>query len=190
MLQFGIEQDVSIMNIITWNDYPEGHHLAPEINHNDGFSLLLKYYKSIWKKEPSPYQGGDIAIAFFKKYRHDITPQPYNIPVESFQEDAFDRKVEDSIEIVTILRDKAKLLINGTAIQVPAGFAVSRVVQQTGAVKVAIVRNGITIKKFVTSEQITNKPYRADRLTFSWSTETDNYRRSILGEQPAAAAVE
>ncbi|WP_315817887.1 hypothetical protein [Paraflavitalea speifideaquila] len=50
MLEFGIAEDVSIMNIITWNDYPEGHHLAPEINHNDGFSLLLKYYKSVWKK--------------------------------------------------------------------------------------------------------------------------------------------
>lgn len=190
MLEFGIEQDVSIMNIITWNDYPEGHHLAPEINHNDGFSLLLKYYKSTWKKEPSPYQHADIAITFFKKYKHNISPDPYNIPVESFQEDAVERKEEDSIEVVTILRDKAQLMINGSVIQVPAGLAVSRIAQQKGAVRVAIVRNGITIKKFITPEQITNKPYRADRLTFSWSTETDNYRRSILGGQATAAAVE
>ncbi len=58
LLEFGIKQDVSIMNVITWNDlHPEGHHLAPEINHNEGFSLLLNYYKSVWKNEPSPYAG-------------------------------------------------------------------------------------------------------------------------------------
>ncbi|WP_162915724.1 endo-1,3-alpha-glucanase family glycosylhydrolase [Paraflavitalea soli] len=191
MLEFGIAEDVSIMNIITWNDYPEGHHLAPEINHNDGFSLLLKYYKSIWKKESSPYQDNDIAIAFFKKYRHDIDPAPYNIPVESFQQDAVQRKEEDSIEVVTILQDKAQLMINDKMVQVPAGFTVSRIVQQKGAVRVAIIRNGITLKKFVTPGQITNKPIRADRLTYSWSTETDHYRRSILGAlSTTAAAVE
>lgn len=190
MLEFGIEQDVSIINIITWNDYPEGHHLAPEINHNDGFSLLLKYYKGVWKKEPSPFQGNDIAIAFFKKYRHDINPSPYNIPVESFQEDAVQRKEEDSIEVVTILQEKARLMINNTTVEVPAGLTVSRIAQQKGAVRVAIIRKGVTVKKFVTPEHITNKPIRADRLTFSWSTETENYRKSILGETSTAAAVE
>jgi hypothetical protein len=190
MLEFGIAQDVSIMNIITWNDYPEGHHLAPEINHNDGFSLLLKYYKSVWKKELSPFQDNDIAITFFKKYKHDITPRPYNIPVESFQEDAVERKAEDSIEVVTILKDKAQLMINGTILQVPAGLGVSRIAQQPGAVRVAIIRNGITLKKFTTPEQITNKPFRADRLTYSWSTETTQYRKGVQEESTAGTAVE
>ncbi|MBO9565763.1 MAG: hypothetical protein J7621_23505 [Niastella sp.] len=190
MLEFAIEQDVSVINIITWNDYPEGHHLAPEINHNDGFTLLLNYYKSQWKKEPSPYQNDDIAVTFFKKYKHNVVPKPYNIPVESFQEDGVERKAEDSIEVVTILRDKAQLLINGTAVQVPEGFTVTRVAMQNGPVRVAIMRAGVTIKKFVAPESITGKPYRADRLTYSWSTETGKYYKTILGEQPAAATIE
>ncbi|WP_315817886.1 hypothetical protein [Paraflavitalea speifideaquila] len=98
------------------------------------------------------------------------------------------RKEEDSIEVVTILQDKAQLMINDKAIQVPAGFTVSRIAQQKGAVRVSIIRNGITLKKFVTPEQITNKPMRADRLTYSWSTETDHYRRAILGELSTTAA--
>jgi hypothetical protein len=183
MLEFGIEQDVPVFNIITWNDYPEGHHLAPEINHNDGFSILLKYYKSQWKKEASPYQGEDIAIAFFKKYKHDIVPKPYNIPVKSFQEDAVAYKDEDSIEVVTILKAPAQLSISSKLLPVPAGLAVSRIPIQAGAVTVAILRQGATIKQFTAPEWITNKPYRADRLTYSWSTETEAFYKSIFGEQ-------
>src|SRR6202012_3945554 len=83
LFEFGIKQDAPIINIITWNDYPEGHHLAPEINHNEGFSILLNYYKSIWKHTPAPYQ--DVAVVFFKKYTRATEPSPYNftlVPVE------------------------------------------------------------------------------------------------------------
>lgn len=183
MLEFGIRQNVSVFNIITWNDYPEGHHLAPEVNHNDGFSVLLKYYKSLWKQEPSPYAQEDVAVVFFKKYKHDIIPQPFNIPVKSFQEDAVKYKDEDSIEVVTILKDKAQLSINGKVLPVPAGFAVSRIPQRAGAVTVAILRNGVAVKQFTAPEWITDKPYRADRLTYSWSTETESFYRSVFGNE-------
>lgn len=190
MLEFSIRQDVPIINMITWNDYPEGHHLAPEENHNDGFALLLQHYKSEWKKTASPFAGQDLAIAFFKKYRHDVQPRPYNIPVESFQEEALTLAAEDSIEVVTILQQPAQLMINKAVRQVPAGMAVTRIPLQAGAVQVAIRRNGKVVKQFTAPEPITSKPLRADRLTYSWSTETVRYRRAILGEAPAAAAIE
>lgn len=190
MLEFAIEQDVSVINVITWNDYPEGHHLAPEENHNDGFSLLLKHYKSVWKKEPSPFAGNDVAIAFYKKYRHDVKPQPFNIPLESFQEDALARNEEDSIEVVTMLQSGAQLKINGTVRKVPAGFSITRVPLQKGRVQVTIERSGRLVKRFVAPEQVTDKPLRTDRLTYSWSTETEQYRRSITGDPSTAAAVE
>jgi hypothetical protein len=183
MLEFGIQQDVPVFNIITWNDYPEGHHLAPEVNHNDGFSVLLKYYKSLWKHEPSPYANEDVAVVFFKKYKHDIKPKPFDIPVKSFQEDAVTYKSEDSIEVVTILKEKAQLSINGKLLPVPAGYAVSRIPQHQGAVTVAILRNGTAVKKFTAPEWITDKPYRADRLTYSWSTETESYYKSVFGNE-------
>ncbi len=90
LLEFGISKDVSIMNVITWNDYPEGHHLAPEINHNEGFSVLLNYYKSVWKHEPSPYAGRDVAVVFFKKYNHTTVPQPYNFKVVEIEKGIYD----------------------------------------------------------------------------------------------------
>jgi hypothetical protein len=65
-LEFSVEQDVPLINIITWNDYPEGHHLAPEINHNDGFSILLNHYKDQWKKDPEVNGDKDVLVAFYK----------------------------------------------------------------------------------------------------------------------------
>src|SRR6185437_12670991 len=70
-LEFAIKDDTKLINVITWNDYPEGHHMAPEVNHNFGFAVLLNYYKAIWEGKPDPFDH-DVAIAFFKKYKSDI----------------------------------------------------------------------------------------------------------------------
>ncbi len=179
LLEFSIEQDVSIINVITWNDYPEGHHLAPELNHNDGFSLLLKYYKGLWKKEPDNKADEDVVISFFKKYKHNISPVPYKISLVSFQEDAVSYNSEDSIEVVTLLKDKADLTVNQMTTSVPRGMFVSRFKMHSGPVQVTLSRNGVALKHFVTPESITSNPYRTDRLTYSWSTETESWRRSF-----------
>ncbi len=172
--ELAIQQDVPIMNIITWNDYPEGHHLAPEINRNDGFSILLRYYKQQWLKQGNIPED-DIAIAFFKKYPSQVQPKPYNIPLNSFQEEGFSRKSEDSIEVVTILQQPAVLSINKHQFRVPEGICVSRIAMEEGPVKVQLSRNGNIFKSFITPQQITFSPRRTDRLTYTWSTQTDQY---------------
>ncbi len=175
LFEFGINQNASIVNIITWNDYPEGHHLAPEINHNEGFSVLLNYYKSEWKKLPSPYSGKDVAIVFFKKYKHDVKPYPFNIPIESFQKETIPHVWDDSIEVVTILPSKAILNVNGENKEVNAGLVSTKFAMQKGVVKVSVNRDNITTVHFTTPEGITDKPYRTDRLTYTFSSEFDGF---------------
>ena len=65
LFEFGIKQNAPIINVITWNDYPEGHHLAPEVNHNEGFSILLNYYKSKWKGLAITLRGPGCCYCFF-----------------------------------------------------------------------------------------------------------------------------
>jgi hypothetical protein len=180
LLEFGIKQDVPIINVITWNDYPEGHHLAPEINHNEGFSILLDYYKSKWKHLPSPYAGKDVAIVFFKKYRHDIKPAPYNIPIVSFQKEVIPESWEDYIEVVTILPSNAQLKVNGITKEVASGLVSSKFPMKTGPVSVAVIRNDKVTAHFITPEGITNKPYRTDRITYTFSSEFDNFYKNIF----------
>ncbi len=185
LFEFGMKQDAQIINVITWNDYPEGHHLAPEINHNYGFAVLLNYYKSLWKGEPSPYQHKDVAIAFFKKYQSNIRPKPYDIPVVSFEKEAKPTPVEDSIEVVTLLKDPATLYINHQMKKVPAGLTSSVVASTPGNVKVRATRGGKEIIHFVTPEGITVNPFRTDRLTYSFSSEFMNFHQALFGNSKA-----
>ncbi|MGH7238122.1 MAG: endo-1,3-alpha-glucanase family glycosylhydrolase, partial [Candidatus Saccharimonadales bacterium] len=185
LMEFNIRQDVPIINIITWNDYPEGHHLAPEINHNDGFSILLNYYKSKWKGLPSPYKGKDVAIVFFKKYKHTIKPYPYDIPVVSFQKETIPASWEDSIEVVTLLKAKGVLNVNGRSATVAAGFVSTKFPMQPGPVKVSVIRDNKVAIHFITPEGITDKPYRSDRLTYTFSSEfADFYGNMFDGFKP------
>lgn len=179
LFEFGIKQNVPIINVITWNDYPEGHHLAPEINHNEGFSILLNYYKSKWKKQLSPYAGRDVAVVFFKKYKHDIIPKPYNIPVKSFQQETIPAEWEDSIEVVTLLKAKGRLTVNGQSVTVGTGLVSTKFKMQTGSVSVSVSRGGITTIKFTTPEGITDHPYRTDRLTYTYSSEFDRFYKNL-----------
>jgi hypothetical protein len=184
--EFSIAQQVPILNVITWNDYPEGHHLAPEVNHNEGFSILLNYYKSQWQQRPSPYAGRDVAVVFFKKYRHDITPAPYNIPVVPFQKEVLPPASEDSIEVVTLLPAAGQVRVNGRLASVPAGLAVRRYASRPGPVEVAVVRGGKVTTRFSTPEGITNKPYRADRITYTFSSEFEAFYQGLFpGFQPS-----
>jgi len=179
LFEFGIKQNAPIMNVITWNDYPEGHHLAPEINHNDGFSILLNYYKNKWKKLPSPYADRDVAIVFFKKYKNDIEPKPYNIPVRSFQQETIPASWEDSIEVVTLLKATARLTVNGQSKEVTAGMVSTKFKQSVGPVNVSVSRDNITTVHFSTPEGITDHPYRTDRITYTFSSEFNNFYHNL-----------
>lgn len=179
LLEFGIANNASIINVITWNDYPEGHHLAPEINHNEGFSILLNYYKSLWKGEPSPYADRDVAITFFKKYKHNSTPSPFNIPVKAFQKEVIPAAWEDAIEVVTLLNAPADLEVNGHKTKAQKGFSVLRFPMETGQVSVNITRNNQSTVKFRTPEGITAHPYRSDRITYTFSSEFDHFYKDL-----------
>src|SRR6202012_5915564 len=175
LFEFGIAQNAPIMNVITWNDYPEGHHMAPEINHNDGFSILLNYYKSVWNKQPSPYESRDVAVVFFKKYKHNVNPYPYDIPIKSFQQEFIPAKWEDSIEVVTLLKAPGVLTVNGKSVNIGTGLFSTKFRSQTGPVDVSVSRNGQTTVSFTTPEGITDHPYRTDRITYTFSSEFDRF---------------
>ena len=189
-LEFGIGKDVQLMNIITWNDYPEGHHLAPEINHNDGFSVLLRYYKSVWKNVSSPYAGKDVVVAYYKKYNHGITPSPFNIPVIEIEKGGVPAGWEDSIEVVTLVTAESQLLVNGNEKKVTTGFQSTKFPARPGAVVIVIKRNNAVVGELRCPEWITDKPYRTDRLTYSYSNQTDSFYQSLFGDRPVMSSEE
>jgi hypothetical protein len=184
LLEFGIREDVPVMNIITWNDYPEGHHLAPEANHNDGFSILLNHYKSTWQKQTSVYKNEDVVVAFYKKYAHNINPSPFNFKVVEIEKPGIPIRSEDSIEIVTILKEKSELILKDKTVEVQAGLQSTRFPAPPGEVIVLIKRNGVSIVQLTCPEWITDKPYRTDRLTYSFSNRSHDFYKTAFGSYP------
>jgi hypothetical protein len=140
-LELAVELDAPVINLTTWNDYPEGHHLAPEINHNFGFAMLLQHYKAKWRGRPASGPR-EAAIAFFKKYPHATRPRPHDIEVDIRKRNA-PPSAEDAIEVVTILDAPARLTVNaGAPVDVAAGLVETRVPMAPGPVRVRVTRGG------------------------------------------------
>jgi len=182
LLEFAIAENVGLINIITWNDYPEGHHLAPEWCHQDGFSLLLRYYKSLWKEQAPDVR--DVAMVFYKKYAHDAAPFPYHVRLVYFEEGAVPPASEDSIELITILSAPGRVRLNGRAAEVQPGLQVTKWAPLTGALRVEVYRRQDLLLSFEAPERITDRPYRTDRLTYSYSSVSEAYYRSLLHISP------
>ena len=168
LLKRAIQHDVAIINYVTWNDFPEGHHLAPEVNHNFGPALLLRYFKRRWKSRATKVER-DEAIVFFKKYRHDVQPQ-YAVALKIVSQNQ-NLAGEDRIELVTLFTAPARCSLNGQSLGlVAAGMQVHSIASQPGPVRVRVVRNGRVIIRFQTPQVISERPLRTDRLTVSFSS--------------------
>lgn len=180
-LQMAIDLESPLINFTTWNDYPEGHHLAPEINHNFGFAVLLKHYLSQWRGTDEGIPD-DAVIVFFKKYPARVRPDPFDIKVRN-KRSLGEPEIEDAIEVVTILAEPGVLRVNAhPPREVPAGLTVTRFEMAPGPVIVEVTRGGQAVTGLTTPEWITFKPFRTDRLTYSFSSEFERLYEKIYGE--------
>jgi hypothetical protein len=179
LLERAVSTDAALINYATWNDFPEGHHIAPEINHNFGFPVLLKHYKRQWKKEKP--ETKEAAVVFFKKYAHTIKPKYFDIPVRFLAFPENEAK-DDFVDVVCILNHKADLYFKGRKIgPLATGLSSTLIPTEPGPVSIKVVRGKKTILKVTAPEWITAEPYRTDRLTFVYSSQCPKYYRDVFG---------
>jgi hypothetical protein len=194
-----VEQDMAMINVQTWNDFFEGHHIAPSLNHNFGFSILLNYYKRRWKgKACKAAIDKEAAIAFYKKHPYDAQGSIAHIPAKPFpwqhlsptEHAELARELEDRIEIVTLLKEPATLHFRGKRIgRVPAGVHASHFPQTPGPVHARVVRDGEVVVELRSPEWITNAPYRYDRMTYVWSSRRNEIYHEIFGDNVESAVL-
>ncbi|MCG8582406.1 MAG: hypothetical protein MI866_20950 [Bacteroidales bacterium] len=177
--QWAIDTDASLINFTTWNDFPEGQHLAPEFTHNFGFSVLLHYYKQIWQCGDKPFDLEESATVFYKKYPESTEPK-YNIECKVTRGDS--KLNEDYIEVVTILDRPAQLIVGGNHLGIiQKGLQVTKLPMFFEAIHVKLIRDGKAFINFTSPVNITKTPHRTDRLTYSYSSEYNAYFKSIFG---------
>jgi hypothetical protein len=182
LLQRAVDTDAALLNFATWNDFPEGHHLAPEINHNFGLDLVLKYYKGQWLRQPE--EGPEAAAVFYKKYAHTVKPEYFPSTIRFWSAvEAENEAKDDFIEVVTLLKEKADVYINGRkAGEAEKGLRSTSIPTEVGPVKVEIRRGKKLLLKIRPPEWITDHPYRTDRITFIYSSDTPHRYREIFGK--------
>ena len=180
LLQAAINRGAQIINYATWNDWPEGQHLAPEANHNFGPSLLLRHFAAQWRGQPSPLK--DQAIVFFKKHPSTAKPEhPIAVKVKSRRNDP---AAEDEVQLVTNLTAPARCEFNGKDTgPIAAGFQITSLpLPKDGPMRIRLLRadDGKAITDFTTPLGITRSPLRIDRLTYSYSTKFDEEFRALF----------
>lgn len=177
-LQRGIQQENGIINVVTWNDYAEGHHLAPDTNHNFAFAMILNYFNQRWRNPHFQVEKEQAAV-FFKKYAHDVKPR---FDFEIHTETAIDPAAADFIEVVTLLRAPASVTINGKpAGSVAAGIDSVRIPSEVGTVSFEVIRDGTVVLSLTATEAITDAPHRTDRHTYGYSTVEEDFIEPIFG---------
>lgn len=192
--QSAVDHDVSMVALATWNDYEEGHHLAPEVNHNFGFSVVMDYYKRAWRGEVPPDEQ---AAVFFKKHSSNVSGSLFDIPtahpVWIVSKEDWNRlnSADDKIEIVTMLTEPAEVWFRGVkCAEVGAGLESVDLPLTPGPVNVDIRRGDSIVLSLRPPEWVTSQPYRTDRMTYAWSSEHDNLLRAIYGDMPTMALSE
>ena len=181
-----LETETPIISFITYNDYPEGHHVAPELNHNFGFAVLFNHYRNIWHGTPEK-NDKEFAVLAYKKYRHDIVPEPFNISFRSKnnQRALFDPSTDDFIHAVVFLKRPADVFLNGKKIGTArgtGGIEVFKAPLAKGRVELEVKCGAETVINLAGTEWITEKPFRTDRLTYCISSECDNYYSELFGK--------
>jgi hypothetical protein len=189
-LEQAADENLTLIDVPTWNDYLEGHHLSPELNHDFGFALLLLYYKKIWNGlTPAQAIDRDTAIVFYKKHARNARPLYFDVPIARMEwggiEPADWEKLEaddDHIEIVTLLTQPAELSFRGRKIgDVGAGLVSTVLPLSPGQVSVGVARAGQSVIDFTAPEWITDAPYRYDRFTVTFSSQSDELYRQVFG---------
>jgi hypothetical protein len=182
LLGRAVSLDAALINYATWNDYPEGHHIAPEINHNFAFPVLLRHFKDQWKGQTGLEE--ERILVFFKKYAHTVRPAYFDIPYR-FQKYPENEPKDDFIDIETILDSEADLVFKGRKVaHVGKGLVSTLVPTEPGQVSVQVQRDGKTVLSLAAPEWITSRPYRTDRMTFAYSSDNDEQYHDIFGDAP------
>jgi hypothetical protein len=131
-----------------------------------------------------------VIIAFYKKYDHTLIPSPFNIPVVEIEKRGVPVNWEDSIEVVTILKEKCQLSVNEDQKDAAAGFQSTKFPARPGSVTISLKRNNAVIETLRCPEWITGKPYRTDRLTYSFSNQFSSFYRLVFGNYPVMKSTE
>lgn len=173
----------SILQLTTWNDYPEGTMISPTRETRYVYSALNAHFAARWKTGKAILPTKDAIYAIYHKYAPDDARRSFPYLPSRVPE------YRNVIEVVTILTAPGQISMPGREMNytAPAGFYYQTVPASVGDVVVTLSRNGQTALELHCGEPITDKPFRAEATPCAFSTDFMEFWHEDFGDIPPAS---
>ena len=171
-----IDDEATLVQIITWNDLNENTGVTPAYNSRYTIYDLTGFFIEQWKTGKPPAVDRDRVYLTYAKYPNDAKAWPFRIR---------DRR-ERALEVLTILTAPATVRLPGRDIEyeAPAGLHVRQFPIAPGPVIAEVVRGGAVAVRLESPEPITDRPFRQDVGLVCWSTEEERHWKADFGDKP------
>lgn len=173
-----LEQDATLLQLITWNDYGENTCIAPAYNTRYTLYDLTGYEIKLWKDGKEPVPDHDRVYLIYRKYPPGAKIFPFHAK--------FDGVDGGVIEVLTILTKLAKIRLPGrdAEFDAPAGFFRKQFPVTAGPMIAELLRNEKVELRLTSPEPITDKPFREDNSFVCWSSEEERLWKEDFGAAP------
>ena len=171
-----IDDQATLVQLVTWNDYNENTHIAPAYNSRYTIYDLTGFFIDQWRTGKPLAVDRDRVYLTYAKYPNDAKSWPFKI------RDRRDR----ALEVLTILPTPATVRLPGRGIEyeAPAGLHVQQFPVTPGPVIAEVVRGGTVAVRLESPEPITDCPFRQDVGLVCWSTEEERHWKADFGDKP------
>lgn len=169
------DNDSTLLQLTTWNDYHENTNISPGVNTRYSFFDLTGYFIDWWKQGSQPAPTHDRVYVFSRKYGADTQTFPFQSAMY----------IEGVIEVLTILPEPARIRVPGRGeYDAPAGLHYQQFPVTPGPVSAEVIRNGNVVLVVESPEPVTDKPFRQDNGIVGISSEFDRHWELDFGDVP------
>jgi len=168
------ENDSTLIQFVTWNDYTENTHLAPAYDTRYAVMDLNRHFIAWWKTGQEPVYAHDKVYFSYRKYPKGVKIFPFR------------RKQPDGpavLEVLTILTAPAVIRLPGrdAEYEAPAGMYHRQFPLTAGDVVAEVVREGEVVLRLESPEPVTDRPFREQNSMVAFSTEFERHWRADFG---------
>lgn len=182
-----LQDNADMVQLNTWNDYPEGSPMAPSAEHGWSFLDINAYYLSWWKTGVRPAVTRDTVYLTHRK--QPLAARPTFPQSLLMHWRGWGSTPRDTVEALTLLSSPGTVQVrvggNSYSCDVPAGPGVCTVPLSPGTVSASVTRSGTTVTSLTSPYQVTSTPYVQDYAYVASSSGRSGSRTAAPA--PAAA---
>jgi hypothetical protein len=164
--KIAIDSGAELIQLATWNDYPEGSQMAPSRHNGWSYLDVSSYYLTWFKTGKAPVVKRDTVYLTHRLHAWQARPSYPQTLLMTFPAKNGGSVPRDTVEAVTFLTAPGSVTVTVggtvTTCTVPAGVATCTVPLATGTVSAVTQRNGTSTAAVTSPYKVVATPYVQD----------------------------